>query len=366
MCLPVSSLTCPVLARMAHDLGFSVSETSICLCVRLHFHVVANVWVVHASSPSIYILLACFDGRGSRCYEFPGTLKRRAQSSRGRVRGGLWCSCFIHPSIHLCVRLCVGFSSFALFHAQFVRAATAQPPVAGFQLSVKTRTDTLLVVNFLFPCSFVSSTWLCTCADDGSAVVVMVVVPFLSLLTQRCTLYLRSPPALRPRTRSSRVARLESAGRSQTRYLLGNAALSARVREYAEERNPCAFAGAQAVAFVKLGIFGKIPRAVCELLLSLSCALLMRFVAPWSPFLQLARRGYNIMLVARGKEGLKRAAKELAEASRYGNAWPSFSPLSVSNDQPLPCCAELTSITNEPRLYAVLSLTSQVFRVLVL
>lgn len=32
--------------------------------------------------------------------------------------------------------------------------------------------------------------------------------------------------------------------------------------------------------------------------------------------LQLAGRGYNILLVARGKEGLKRAAKELTEASR--------------------------------------------------
>lgn len=35
------------------------------------------------------------------------------------------------------------------------------------------------------------------------------------------------------------------------------------------------------------------------------------------PLLQLAGRGYNILLVARGKEGLKRAAKELTEASRF-------------------------------------------------
>lgn len=31
---------------------------------------------------------------------------------------------------------------------------------------------------------------------------------------------------------------------------------------------------------------------------------------------QLAGRGYNLLLVARSKEGLKRAAKELREASR--------------------------------------------------
>lgn len=36
-----------------------------------------------------------------------------------------------------------------------------------------------------------------------------------------------------------------------------------------------------------------------------------------APLLQLAGRGYNILLVARGKEGLKRAAKELTEASRF-------------------------------------------------
>lgn len=32
---------------------------------------------------------------------------------------------------------------------------------------------------------------------------------------------------------------------------------------------------------------------------------------------QLAGRGYNILLVARGKEELKKAAKELRETSRY-------------------------------------------------
>lgn len=37
----------------------------------------------------------------------------------------------------------------------------------------------------------------------------------------------------------------------------------------------------------------------------------------WGDWLaKLAGRGYNLLLVSRGKEGLKRATKELREASR--------------------------------------------------
>ena len=56
------------------------------------------------------------------------------------------------------------------------------------------------------------------------------------------------------------------------------------------------------------------PKSWCS---TANNAMSVRFAALGAlSLLQLAGRGYNILLVARGKEGLKRAAKELAEASR--------------------------------------------------